>query len=75
MSALKQCPFCGTIPRTEVQVTKMGGGEDHVAFSIHCTECGTDKTVVLKIAGRGYFPDVEDAMAKAIEAWNKRATE
>ena len=31
---LKRCPFCGVLPRTEVSVTKMGGSEDHVDFTM-----------------------------------------
>lgn len=69
---LKGCPFCGESPRTEVSVSKMGGGEDHVDFTIHCTNCGIQKTVRLKIAGFVYFSDVDKAMAQVIEAWNRR---
>lgn len=70
---LKCCPFCGELPRTEVEVTKMGGGEDHVDFSVHCTNCGTSKTVRLKINGFVYFFDVEKAQEQVIQAWNQRA--
>lgn len=70
---LKRCPFCGESPRTEVSVTKMGGGEDHVDFTIHCTNCGTEKTVRLKIVAFANFFDVEKAQEQVIQAWNKRA--
>lgn len=72
MDKLKLCPFCGDTPRTEVYVTQKGGNEDHVCFSIHCTECGTYKTVRLKIVGACSYSDVEKAMGEAIEAWNRR---
>ena len=70
---LKRCPFCGELPRTEVEVTKMGGGEDHVDFSVHCTNCGTEKTVILKIVDYANFFDVEKAQEQVIQAWNQRA--
>lgn len=73
MNELKKCPFCGEIPRTEVEVTKMGGGEDHVDFSVHCTNCGTFKIVRLKINGFVNFFDVEKAQEQVIQAWNQRA--
>ena len=75
MDKLKPCPFCGNTPRDEVYVTQKGGGEDHVDFSIRCTECGTCKTVRLTIVGKCYYSDVEKAMGEAIEAWNRRAGE
>lgn len=73
MSELKRCPFCGLSPRTEVRVTQMGGDTDNIDFSIVCEECGTFKTIRLKIAKRACFLDVEISMEKAINAWNQRA--
>lgn len=75
MDELKRCPFCGEFPRTEVRVTKMGGTEDQIDFSIHCTNCGTDKTARLKIVEYADFIDVNIAQAKVIEAWNQRIEE
>ena len=75
MDNLKPCPFCGTVPKTEVQVTQMGGGEDRVAFSVCCAECGINKTAILVINRSSSFFDVEDAMERAVEAWNRRAKE
>ena len=75
ISELKRCPFCGEIPRTEVSVTKMGGSEDHVDFTIHCANCGTEKTVRLKIVAYACFLDVEKAQEQVIQAWNRRVTE
>ena len=72
MSELKRCPFCGEIPITEVRVTRMGSGEDHVDFTIHCTNCGTDKTVRLKIVAYASFFDVEKVQEQVIQAWNQR---
>ena len=72
MSELKRCPFCGALPTTEVRVTQMGGGTDHVDFSVVCIECGTFKTVRLKIVKSAIFLDVEKAMDDAIKAWNQR---
>ena len=75
MDELKRCPFCGMIPRTEVRVTKMGGAEDQIDFSIRCTNCGIDKTVRLKITAYADFTDVNKAQANVIEAWNQRIEE
>lgn len=72
MNELKRCPFCGSIPGTEVRVTQMGGGTDHVDFSIVC-ECGIYKTVRLKIARTAVFLDVEKAMQDVQNAWNQRS--
>ena len=72
---IKRCPFCGALPRTEVSVTKMGGMEDHVDFSIHCTNCGVSKTVRLKIVAYANFIDVDKAESDVITAWNQRAEE
>ena len=75
MNELKRCPFCGTSPRTEVRVTKMGGTEDQVDFSIYCTNCGVNKTVRLKIVAYASFVDVDKAESDVINAWNQRAEE
>lgn len=72
MDELKRCPFCGTSPRTEVRVTKMGGTENQVDFSIHCTNCEISKTVKLKIVAYANFIDVNKAQTEVIEAWNQR---
>lgn len=69
---LKRCPFCGELPRTEVRVTQMGGTEDHVDFSIHCTNCGISKTVRIKIFEYANFVDVDKAIYEVIKAWNRR---
>jgi len=73
MSELKRCPFCGGLPTTEVVVKQMRSDTDYVDFSVMCVDCGTFKTVRLKIAKKAVFMDVEKAMSQAIEAWNKRA--
>ena len=73
MSELKPCPFCGNIPTTEVRVTKMGGGEDIVDFTVICNECGTYKNERLRIKYNATFMDVDNIMANVFEAWNRRA--
>ena len=75
MSDLLRCPFCGSLPGTVVRVTQMGGGEDHVDFSIRCTDCGTDKTVRLKLKPTVMFGDVIEAMERAESEWNRREGE
>ena len=72
MSELKRCPFCGGLPTTEVRVTQISSNTDNVDFSVVCVDCGTFKTVRLKITKKAVFMDVEKAMSQAIEAWNKR---
>ena len=72
MVELKSCPFCGAIATTEVRVTQMGGGTDHVDFTVVCSSCGTYKTSRLKIAKCATFWDVENAMNQAENAWNRR---
>lgn len=72
MTELKRCPFCGALPRTEMSVTKMGGTEDHVDFSICCTNCGVSKKVRLRIVAYANFVDVDKAMSEVVTAWNQR---
>lgn len=75
MSELKSCPFCGTLPRTEMSIVNMGGVEDQVDFSIHCHNCGITKTVRLKFNAYASFFDVDKAEEQVVEAWNRRVTE
>lgn len=75
MTVLKKCPFCGVIPTTEVRVTQMGGGEDHIDFSIVCEECGISKTVRLIIKKTCPFFDVYNAMEQVTKAWNMRVSD
>lgn len=75
MDELKRCPFCGELPRTEVRVTKMGGTEDQVDFSIYCPKCGVSKYIRLRIAGCADFIDVNKAESDVIAAWNQRIEE
>lgn len=72
MAELEPCPFCGQTPGTEVEVTQMGGGEDHVDFKVVCGECGTEKAARLTIRGKCDFALVEQAMIHAVSAWNRR---
>lgn len=73
MTELKPCPFCGSLAVTEVRVTQMGGGTDIIDFSIVCSDCGTSKTVRLRVKGTCLFCDVNKAIHEVGEAWNKRA--
>lgn len=72
MSDLLRCPFCGNLPKTEVRVTQMGGGEDRIDFSVVCGECGVNKCVRLKIKNTTDFMTVDQAMEKVHDAWNHR---
>lgn len=73
MTELEKCPFCGQDPRTEVRVTQMGGDFDIITFSVVCGECGTYKTIRLKITKYATFSEVEKAMEQVVEVWNRRA--
>lgn len=75
MDELKSCPFCDYYPTTEIKVTKMGGDEDQIDFSIVCRECGVSKTVRLKLGKSAVFMDAEKAMGEVIKAWNTRGGE
>ena len=70
---LKQCPFCGGLAQTEVQIMSVGGDSDRIAFSVVCDKCGTTKTVSLYLRKKCNFLDVEKAMSEAIKKWNMRA--
>lgn len=49
---------------------------DMVDFEIVCTNCGTNKTVRLKINRReATFMDVDKAMEDVTKAWNRRAND
>ena len=73
MRDLKPCPFCGHLPRTEIQVAEKYHLDDHVDFCIHCPECGTTKTVRLNIQVYCDFSDVVKKMDEVVEVWNRRA--
>ena len=72
MDNLLRCPFCGNLPKTEVKVTQMGGGEDHVGCCVVCEECGVNKCIRLKIKNTTNFLTVEQAMEKVQNVWNHR---
>ena len=69
----KQCPFCGGLAQTEVQIMSVGGDSDRIAFSVVCDKCGTTKTVSLYLRKKCNFLDVEKPMSEAIKKWNMRA--
>lgn len=73
MSDWKRCPFCGGVPESEVMVPMHGGGEFHLDFSIRCKDCGTYKSVRLKVKDKCNFIDVLQAMEEAEKLWNRRA--
>ena len=73
MYNLKQCPFCGNIPITKIEIASFGGNTDRIIFSIECEKCGTRKSVGLSFSNYSNFDEVEKTIAKAIEVWNKRA--
>lgn len=65
---LKPCPFCGKLPIDEVSVPDTS----HIDFTIHCINCGIEKTVRLEIVAYEHFLDVEKAQEQVIQAWNQR---
>lgn len=74
---LKACPFCGELPTTRFRVSGMNMDfGDMVDFEIVCTNCGTNKTVRLKINRQeATFMDVDKAMEDATKVWNRRAND
>ena len=72
MTELKRCPFCGTLPHTEVYINRKKIEEDYIIFEIHCPKCDTNKKIELKINRYCHYTDVEKAMRKAIDKWNER---
>lgn len=65
---IRPCPFCGGEGKTDILIKPT-----YVSFYIICSKCGT------KTPGGGYcvnnrdsWVEVEIAMDKAIEGWNKR---
>lgn len=54
-------------------VTRMGGGEDCVAFTVQCTGCGVEKRQPLKITGYAPFLEIEKAIQDVKDEWNTRA--
>lgn len=72
MTELKPCPFCGEMPETEVEVTQVGRGEDHVDFKVVCGKCGTEKAMRLTIRQKCDFALVEQAMVQVASSWNRR---
>lgn len=75
LERLKPCPVCGQLPRTEMSVVTMGGVEYQVDFSVHCPNCGTTKTMRVKINAYATYLDVDKAEEQVIEAWNRRVAE
>lgn len=69
---LKLCPFCGSLPQTQVEVSGMGGGFDRINFSVVCDKCGTRKNVTLYTSESKTFTDVQEAMEMVAEIWNRR---
>lgn len=82
---LKPCPFCGTTPRLEhseiERCRNRENGDLITKWKVRCGNCGAEKDggateyrflsdETLKIA-REHF----DGRKKAIEAWNRRATD
>ena len=72
MDDLLRCPFCGSLPKNEVRVTRLGAGEHYIDFAVVCGECGVNKCTRLKIRNTTDFLTVEQAMEKAHDAWNHR---
>ena len=72
---LKPCPFCGSLPQTNIEIASMGGGSDRINFSVVCGKCGTNKTVALYTKEYKTFTDVQESILLVTEMWNKRVTD
>ncbi len=67
---LKPCPFCGREAITKISVLR-GTAYDDIRFSICCPSCSIRQYRDLGICDS--FDKAEEAMGKAIKAWNRRA--
>ena len=70
---IKSCPFCGGMAQTAIRITRMGGNRNTFEFSVYCVECRVQKRELLNFEDKASFSDVEMAMEKALEKWNRRA--
>ena len=70
---LKRCPFCGTEPTTAINLSKCGGGELRLKFSVVCPNCKTSKGFVREVEGENFGRYI-DIMADVINIWNRRIT-
>ena len=72
-SALKPCPFCGGKPYLEQRHRAFVKGESTRVALVRCTECEA-KTQKFDLRDYGNTATSREANLKAIEAWNRRAT-
>lgn len=65
---LKPCPYCGGDPTTEIK------GALYAEFTIRCSKCRA--SVYVKCANEPpTFSEATDAMIKAMNKWNTRASQ
>ncbi len=67
---LKPCPFCGGDAVTKISAL-CGNTYDDIRFMVCCPSCLIRQ--YRDLGGCDSFDKVEEAMDKAIEAWNRRA--
>lgn len=68
-NSLKNCPFCGRKVTTSVSVIR-GTTADRIKFAVCCPACHIQQAI--DIVSPDTFEEAENAMQKAVEAWNRR---
>ena len=71
MDELKNCPFCGGTPKTNVRYWSCGGDELKLAAEIVC-KCGIKKGRSFQ-ANNTSFGNFIEAFDLVIEDWNRRS--
>jgi Lar family restriction alleviation protein len=80
MAELKPCPFCGGVAAFVVKSNRSDNRSVGFDFTIECKNCRTTTPrahngVIFSLSEDGLIVPVDDGRGKAIEAWNRRATE
>lgn len=66
MIELKNCPFCGWEPRTEVLPY-----DGRIKFNIICSKCGCTQNLTIN-ASLIDFNKIEEGLKEVIKKWNTR---
>lgn len=68
---LKPCPFCGKLPRTNVEWRECGGNDLVLEFSVKCDNCGIKRSY-RKDVNNATFSKYVNMMNEAVKLWNER---
>lgn len=70
---LKPCPFCGGKPHLETRHRAFINAQTTRVALVRCTECNA-RSGRFELKDFGHTSSCLEANNKAIEAWNRRAT-